>query len=55
MSAKYYRKIPIELRPARMPHFQKLVSASWDIIEVVGVYYLKYSVGNREMFQPSFV
>ena len=38
-----------------MPHFQKLVSASGDAIQVVGVYNLKYVVGNREIFQPTLV
>ena len=35
MSSKDFRKIRIEDRPPRMPHFQRLVSASGDEIPVV--------------------
>jgi hypothetical protein len=33
VSTKDFRKIPIELRPAKIPHYHKLVSASEKIIE----------------------
>ena len=55
MSVKDFRKIPIDKRPAKMPHFQKLVSASGDIMTVAGVYNLKYQIGKREIYQPTFV
>ena len=55
MSVKDFRKIPIDQRPAKMPHFQKLVSASGDIMTVAGVYNLKYQIGKREIYQPTFV
>ena len=55
MNVKDFRKIPIEKRPPKLPHFQKLVSASGDAIHVTGVYNLKYQIGTRSVYQPTFV
>ena len=55
MNVKDFRKIPIEKRPPKLPHFQKLVSASGDAIHVTGVYNLKYQIGTRTVYQPTFV
>ena len=50
-----FRKIPIEKRPPKLPHFQKLISASGDPIHVTGVYNLRYEIGTRIVYQPTFV
>ena len=55
MNVKDFRKIPINRRPPKLPHFQKLVSASGDAIHVTGVYNLKYEIGTRTVYQPTFV
>ena len=55
MSLKQFRLIPPELRPEKLPNTTRLVSASGEDLQVVGVYNLKLTVGGKSIFSPIFV
>ena len=55
MSLKQFRQIPINSRPEKLPNHTRLVNASGDDLNVVGVYNLQLTVHNRSIYVPTFV
>jgi len=55
MSIKEFRKIPLEKRPPKLPHYKQLTSASKDTLKVSGVYNLTLTIHGREIVHPVYV
>ena len=55
MSVAEFRKIPIEMRPPKLPNIFNLSTASADALKILGVYNLDFSVNGRTVKSPVFV
>ena len=50
MSVTMFRKIPVDQRPEKLPNLTKLVDASGNDLNVLGVYNLQLAVHGKSLY-----